>query len=157
MSTPVLESISTWDNRARASNTADEDRRRRELEHEERKRRIEERQRAAKELKAKRKSGSDFDESTRTEEPAREMTMKEKRRSLVDMWESFSEPQSTVISFEETEPKPPQQRKKVLVRENRTISVSRTLIGCNLKPLGEIKTLEVQRAPLIKTSKTTGQ
>ena len=126
MSAPVLESISTRDNRARVSNTVpDDDRRRREKEHAERKRRIEENQRVAKELKAKRQSGSDFNaEKPRNEEPVREMSMKEKRRSLVDMWESFSEPQTNVISFEETEEIPPQQSKTILARENRTISVS---------------------------------
>lgn len=128
MSAPVLESISTWDNRARVSNTVpDDDRRRREKEHAERKRRIEENQRVAKELKAKRQSGSDFNaEKPRNEEPVREMSMKEKRRSLVDMWESFSEPQTNVISFEETEEIPPQQSKTILARENRTISFDRT-------------------------------
>lgn len=123
MTSPVIESISTWDNKARLSSTAEEDRRRREREHEERKRRIEENQRrAAQEFKAKKQSSSDVQEKPRTEEPEREMTIKEKRRSLVDMWESFSEPQTNVMSFEEDEDAPPM---RVLVRDNRAISVSK--------------------------------
>lgn len=127
MSTPVIESISTWDNKARASSTAEEDRRRREKEHEERKRRIEENQRKA--AKAKKQGGSDVSEKPRSDEPVQEMTMKEKRRSLVDMWESFSEPQTNVMSFEEDEEMrtAPQRSSKVLVRENKTMSVSTTV------------------------------
>jgi len=127
MSSPVFESISTWDNKARASNTADEDRRRREREHEERKRRIEENQRrAAKELKGRKQSDNDVNEKQRSDEPVQEMTMKEKRRSLVDMWESFSEPQTNVMSFEEDEEIPPKRSSKVLARDSRAILVSKT-------------------------------
>ena len=123
MTSPVIESISTWDNKARLSSTAEEDRKRREREHEERKRRIEENQRrAAQELKAKKQSSSDVQEKPRIDEPEKEMTIKEKRRSLVDMWESFSEPQTNVMSFEEDEDVPPM---RVLVRDNRAISVSK--------------------------------
>ena len=123
MASPVIESISTWDNKARFGSTAEEDRRRREREHEERKRRIEENQRrAAQELKAKKQSSSNAYGKPRNEEPEREMTIKEKRRSLVDMWESVSEPQTNVMSFEEDEDVPP---KGVLVRDNRAMSVSK--------------------------------
>lgn len=129
MSSPVFESISTWESKTRVSGTAEEDRRRREKEHEERKRRIEENQRrAAQELKTKKQSSSDVNETSRNVEPVREMTMKEKRRSLVDMWESFSEPQTNVMSFEEdVEEHPPKRSSKVLVRDNRTISVSKIM------------------------------
>lgn len=120
-SAPAIEPILTWDSRARASNTAEEDRRRREMEHEERKRKIEENQRrAAKELKAKKPSESDA--KPQSDEPVREMTMKEKRRSLVDMWESFSEPQTNVMSFEEDEDMP--ESKTTIIREKRTVLVS---------------------------------
>lgn len=130
-SSPAIEPISTWDNRARASNSAEEDRRRREREHEERKRRIEENQRrAAKELKAKKQSESDV--KPRRDEPVvhegeREMSMKEKRRSLVDMWESFSEPQTNIMSFEDDdEEMPANQSNTVVIREKRTVvSVSK--------------------------------
>jgi len=120
-SAPAIEPILTWDSRARVSNTAEEDRRRREMEHEERKRKIEENQRrAAKELKAKKQSESDA--KPQSDEPVREMTMKEKRRSLVDMWESFSEPQTNVMSFEEDEDMP--ESKTTIIREKRTVLVS---------------------------------
>ena len=120
-SAPAIEPILTWDSRARGSNSADEDRRRREIEQEERKRRIEENQRrAAKQLKAKRQSESDA--KPHSDEPFREMTMKEKRRSLVDMWESFSEPQTNVMSFEEDKEMP--ERNTTIIREKRTVSVS---------------------------------
>lgn len=120
-SAPAIEPILTWDSRARASNTAEEDRRRREMEHEERKRKIEENQRrAAKELKAKKQSESDA--KPQSDEPVQEMTMKEKRRSLVDMWESFSEPQTNVMSFEEDEDMP--ESKTTIIREKRTVLVS---------------------------------
>lgn len=120
-SAPAIEPILTWDSRARASNTVEEDRRRREMEHEERKRKIEENQRrAAKELKAKKQSESDA--KPQSDEPVREMTMKEKRRSLVDMWESFSEPQTNVMSFEEDADMP--ESKTTIIREKRTVLVS---------------------------------
>jgi len=120
-SAPAIEPILTWDSRARANNSTDEDRRRREIEHEERKRRIEENQRrAAKELKAKKQSESDT--KPQSDEPVREMTMKEKRRSLVDMWESFSEPQTNVMSFEEDEEMP--ESSTTIIREKRTVLVS---------------------------------
>jgi len=120
-SAPAIEPILTWDSRTRASNNAEEDRRRREIEHEERKRRIEENQRrAAKELKAKKQSESDA--KPQSDEPVREMTMKEKRRSLVDMWESFSEPQTNVMSFEEDEDMP--ESSTTIIREKRTVLVS---------------------------------
>lgn len=127
-SAPAIEPISTWDSRARASNTAEEDRRRREMEHEERKRKIEENQRrAAKELKAKKQSESDA--KPQGDEPVREMTMKEKRRSLVDMWESFSEPQTNVMSFEEDEDMP--ESKTTIIREKRTVLVSKSTLYVN--------------------------
>ena len=134
MSSPVFESISTWESKPRVSDTAEEDRRRREKEHEERKRRIEENQRrAAQELKTKKQSSSDVNERPRNVEPVREMTMKEKRRSLVDMWESFSEQQTNVMSFEEdVEEQAPKRSSKVLVRDNRTISVSEIISLCVL-------------------------
>jgi len=120
-SAPAIEPILTWDSRTRVSNNAEEDRRRREIEHEERKRRIEENQRrAAKELKAKKQSESDA--KPQSDEPVREMTMKEKRRSLVDMWESFSEPQTNVMSFEEDEDMP--ESSTTIIREKRTVLVS---------------------------------
>lgn len=120
-SAPAIEPILTWDSRARGTNNAEEDRRRREIEQEERKRRIEENQRrAAKELKAKKQSESDA--KPQSEEPVREMTMKEKRRSLVDMWESFSEPQANVMSFEEDEEMP--ESNTTIIREKRTVLVS---------------------------------
>ena len=50
--------------------------------------------------------------------------MKEKRRSLVDMWESFSEAQTQVTSFQEDEIVPQKRSRKILERDNRTISVS---------------------------------
>jgi len=120
-SAPAIEPILTWDSRTRASNSTEEDRRRREIEHEERKRRIEENQRrAAKELNAKKQTESDA--KPQNDEPVREMTMKEKRRSLVDMWESFSEPQTNVMSFEEDEEIP--ESSTTIVREKRTVLVS---------------------------------
>ncbi|XP_068725794.1 trichohyalin-like isoform X3 [Montipora capricornis] len=123
----IIESISTWDNKARASNTADEDRKRREKEHEERKRRIEENQRrAAQELKAKKHASVEVNEKEGSEEPFSEMTMKEKRRSLVDMWESFSEAQTQVTSFQEDEIVPQKRSRKILERDNRTISFDPT-------------------------------
>lgn len=126
-SAPAIEPISTWDSQARASNTAEEDRRRREREHEERKRRIEENQRrAAKELKAKKQSESDV--KPESDEPVREMTMKEKRRSLVDMWESFSEPQTNVMSFEEDEEMP--ESNTTIIREKRPVLVSKMNVIC---------------------------
>ena len=119
-SAPAIEPILTWDSRARTNN-AEEDRRRREIEQEERKRRIEENQRrAAKELKAKKQSESDA--KPQSDEPFREMTMKEKRRSLVDMWESFSEPQTNVMSFEENEEVP--ESNTTIIREKKTVLVS---------------------------------
>lgn len=122
-SAPAIEPILTWDSRARASNNANEDRRRREIEQEERKRRIEENQRrAAKELKAKRQSESDA--KPQSDEPVREMTMKEKRRSLVDMWESFAEPQTNIMSFEEDEEMP--ESNTTIIREKRTVLVSQS-------------------------------
>lgn len=129
-SAPAIEPISTWDNRARGSNAAEEDRRRREREHEERKRRIEENQRrAAKELKAKKQAESDV--KPRTDEPVREMTMKEKRRSLVDMWESFAEPQTNVMSFEDDEEMPEDQSYTTITREKMTVLVSKINVICN--------------------------
>ena len=127
MSSPAIEPISTWDNRARTSNSAEEDRRRREREYEERKRRIEENQRrAAKELKAKKQPDNDV--KPRGDEPVHEvkleMSMKEKRRSLVDMWESFSEPHTNVMSFEEDEEMPTIQRDTVVSLETSAVSVS---------------------------------
>ena len=120
-SAPAIEPILTWDSRARSSNNAEEDRRRREIEQEERKRRIEENQRrAAKELKAKKQSESDT--KPQSDEPVREMTMKEKRRSLVDMWESFSEPQTNIMSFEEDEEMP--ESNTTIIREKRAVLVS---------------------------------
>lgn len=128
-SAPAIEPISTWDNRARASNTAEEDRRRREREHEERKRRIEENQRrAAKELKAKKQAESDV--KPRINELVREMSMKEKRRSLVDMWESLAEPQTNVMSFEDDEEMLEDQSHTVTVREKRTVLVSKMNVFC---------------------------
>lgn len=122
-SAPAIEPILTWDSRARASNNANEDRRRREIEQEERKRRIEENQRrAAKELKAKKQSESDA--KPQSDEPVREMTMKEKRRSLVDMWESFAEPQTNIMSFEEDEEMP--ESNTTIIREKRTVLVSQS-------------------------------
>ena len=119
-SAPAIEPILTWDSRARTNN-AEEDRRRREIKQEERKRRIEENQRrAAKELKAKKQSESDA--KPQSDEPFREMTMKEKRRSLVDMWESFSEPQTNVMSFEENEEVP--ESNTTIIREKKTVLVS---------------------------------
>ena len=123
-SAPAIEPIATWDNRTRPSNTAEDDRRRREREHEERKRRIEENQRrAAKELKAKQQAESDV--KPPIDEPAREMTMKEKRRSLVDMWESFAEPQTNVMSFQEDEEIPEDQSHTTIIQEKRTFLVSK--------------------------------
>ena len=128
-SAPAIEPISTWDNRARASNSAEEDRRRREREHEERKRRIEENQRrAAKELKAKKQGESDV--RPQIDEPVREMSMKEKRRSLVDMWESLAESQTNVMSFEEDEKMPEDQSYTAIVGEKRTVLVSKFYVVC---------------------------
>lgn len=127
-SAPAIEPISTWDNRARANNTAEEDRRRREREHEERKRRIEENQRrAAKELKAKKQAN---DVKPRVDEPVQEMSMKEKRRSLMDMWESLAEPQTNVLSFEDDEVMPEDQSYTATVREKKTVLVSKMIVFC---------------------------
>lgn len=127
MSTPFIESISTWDKKSRVSDSADEDRKRREREHEERKRRIEENQRRAAQDKAKKQASADANEKPKSDEPFQEMTMKEKRRSLVDMWESFSEPQTQVISFEDDDLVPLKQNSKVVAQDNNIISVSNNI------------------------------
>lgn len=129
LSLAPIEPISTWDNRGRTSSSAEEDRRRREREYEERKRRIEENQRrAAKELKVKKLYENDV-KPWRGEEIHEgkhdDVSIKEKRRSLVDMWESFSEPHTNVLSFEEYEDEEmPEERNKVVTLEKRAVSVS---------------------------------
>ena len=130
MSSASIEPISTWDNRGRTGNSAEQDRRRREREYEERKRRIEENQRrAAKELKAKKPYENDVkpssEEQSQEERHDHDVSIKEKRRSLQDMWESFSEPHTNVMSFEEYEDeKMPEESNKVVTLEKKAVSVS---------------------------------
>jgi len=46
---------------------------------------------------------------------------------LVDMWESFSEPQTQVISFEDDHLVPLKQNSKVVTQDNNIISVSNNI------------------------------
>lgn len=95
---PVIESISAGNYRSFGGETIDEERKRKRKEQEEKRRRIEESQRRAameKNVKAKeRDDTADEVVVTRREKMGPESTWdgSEKRRSLLDMWESMSEP-----------------------------------------------------------------
>ena len=123
---PNTELFSVWD---KSRSDTDKERRMREKEHEERKRRIEENQRrAAQGLHAKKQTEEEvrlMDKGNGDRWEIDGLSMREKRRSLIDLWESFSETQPHVISFGEGgTDEPAEQVVNVSEEEKRVTPVS---------------------------------